>query len=66
MRRRSSESFRKKLFGQARDEAAEEIIQANTERHVRVHPLSSFRWWWDMTTIVLVAYTVVVLPFRGA
>jgi hypothetical protein len=33
---------------------------------VRVHPLSNFRRYWDLATIALTLYTVLVLPFRAA
>ena len=37
-----------------------------TGNDVRVHPLSAFRKYWEITTILLVVYTVLVLPFRAA
>ncbi|KAK9806501.1 hypothetical protein WJX73_004260 [Symbiochloris irregularis] len=64
--RRSTNSFRKKLFGQDRDENAEEIITQQSSNNVWIHPLSKFRDGWDTTTLILVVYTVLVLPFRAA
>lgn len=49
--RRSTNSFRKKLFGQDRDENAEEIITQQTSNNVWIHPLSKFRDGWDTTTL---------------
>ena len=34
--------------------------------HVRIHPLSSFKRYWDLAIVVMVAYTVVALPVRCA
>ena len=64
--RRSTNSFRRKLFGQATGEAAEEVTEQTTEDSVRVHPLSAFRRYWDIIVILLVLYTILVLPFRAA
>lgn len=49
--RRSTNSFRKKLFGQDRDENAEEIITQQSTNNVSIHPLSKFRDGWDTTTL---------------
>lgn len=66
--RRSTNSFRTKLFGQAKRVPGEEIIDAvpTASNRVRVHPLSNFRRYWDLTAIVLTIHTVLVLPFRAA
>ncbi|CAL8463290.1 g2824 [Coccomyxa elongata] len=66
--RRSTNSFRTTLFGQVKRVPGEEIIDAvstATDR-VRVHSLSSFRRYWDLTAIALTIHTVLVLPFRAA
>ena len=34
--------------------------------YVRIHPLSSFKRYWDLAIVVMVAYTVVALPVRCA
>ncbi len=33
---------------------------------VRVHPLSNFRRYWDLTAIAFTIHTILVLPFRAA
>ena len=67
---RRTNSFRTKLFGQSKRAAGDEIVNTLPDAHqrnsVRVHPLSSFRRYWDLTTIALTMYTVLVLPFRAA
>lgn len=66
--RRASNSFRQKLFGQpaGRLEEVIEMASAESQDCVRVHPLSAFRKYWELAIIALVAYTVIVLPFRAA
>ncbi len=67
--RRSTNSFRTKLFGQAKRVPGQEIIidaVSTASDRVRVHPLSSFRRYWDLTAIALTIHTVLVLPFRAA
>ena len=66
--RRSTTSFRRKLFGQPTNTDDEAVAVTFTEGgdRVAVHPLSSFRKYWEIATILLVVYTVVVLPFRAA
>ncbi|BDA48837.1 Potassium/sodium hyperpolarization-activated cyclic nucleotide-gated channel [Coccomyxa sp. Obi] len=67
--RRSTNSFRTKLFGQAKRVPGEEIVDASVTAgsdRVRVHPLSNFRRYWDLTAIALTIHTVLVLPFRAA
>lgn len=34
--------------------------------YVRIHPLSAFKRYWDLAIVIMVAYTVVVLPVRCA
>ncbi len=41
-------------------------MSTETEIKVGVHPLSAFRKYWEIATILLVIYTVLVLPFRAA
>lgn len=68
-RRRSTNSFRTKLFGQAKRVPGEEDIIESTgtvSDSVRVHPLSNFRRYWDLAAIALTIHTVLVLPFRAA
>lgn len=31
-----------------------------------IHPMSVFRYYWDLTVFLLVAYTMLVTPFRLA
>ena len=66
--RRSTASFRKKLFGHEKQEDYEEDIIARDSgsTNVRVHPLSHFKRYWDMAIVCMVAYTIVVLPVRCA
>jgi len=66
--RRSTNSFRTKLFGQAKRVPGEEIIDdvGMEYNSVRVHPLSNFRRYWDLAAIALTIHTVLVLPFRAA
>jgi hypothetical protein len=45
-------------------EEEEAAVATVSEKDVRVHPLSSFRKYWEIVTILLVIYTVLVLPFR--
>ena len=68
---RRTNSFRTKLFGQSKRVAGDEIVNSASDAvyehgNVRVHPLSNFRRYWDLTTIALTMYTVLVLPFRAA
>lgn len=67
-RRRSTASFRKKLFGHEQPEGYEDniITQDLSVNNVRVHPLSAFKRYWDLAIVIMVAYTVVVLPVRCA
>jgi len=67
-RRRSTASFRRKLFGHEQQEGFEDniITQDQSMHNVRVHPLSAFKRYWDLAIVVMVAYTVVVLPVRCA
>lgn len=66
--RRSTASFRKKLFGHEQQEGYEDniITQDMSVNYVRIHPLSSFKRYWDLAIVVMVAYTVVALPVRCA
>ena len=66
--RRSTASFRKKLFGHEQQEGYEDniITQDMSIDYVRIHPLSSFKRYWDLAIVVMVAYTVVALPVRCA
>ena len=50
--RRSTTSFKRKLFGQADGaEVTPDLVSQHTEDTVRVHPLSRFRNGWDSTTL---------------
>lgn len=66
--RRSTASFRKKLFGHVQQEGYEDniITQDMSTDDIRIHPLSSFKRYWDLAIVVMVAYTVVALPVRCA
>ena len=66
--RRSTASFRRKLFGHEQQEGYDDniITQDQSKDHVRVHPLSAFKRYWDLAIVIMVAYTVVVLPVRCA
>ena len=66
--RRSTASFRRKLFGHEQQAGFEDTIitQDQSKHNVRVHPLSAFKRYWDFAIVVMVAYTVVVLPVRCA
>lgn len=66
--RRSTASFRKKLFGHEQQEGYEDniITQDMSVDYVRIHPLSSFKRYWDLAIVIMVAYTVVALPVRCA
>ncbi|DBB03995.1 TPA: SCF ubiquitin ligase complex subunit [Trebouxia sp. C0004] len=66
--RRSTASFRRKLFGHEQQAGFEDniISQDQSMHNVRVHPLSAFKRYWDLAIVVMVAYTVVVLPVRCA
>ncbi|DBA67394.1 TPA: hypothetical protein ACH3X2_001686 [Trebouxia sp. C0005] len=66
--RRSTASFRKKLFGHEQQAGFEDniITQDQSKHNVRVHPLSAFKRYWDLAIVFMVAYTVVVLPVRCA
>ena len=64
--RRSTNSFRRKLFGQPNDSDGEPVTRLVSAASVRVHPHSTFRKYWEIATILLVIYTVFVLPFRAA
>ena len=66
--RRSTASFRRKLFGHEQQEGYNDniITQDQSKDHVRVHPLSAFKRYWDLAIVIMVAYTVVALPVRCA
>ena len=64
--RRSTNSFKRKLFGQSEADADNLTPAVKTDDDVRIHPLSAFRKYWEIVTIVLVVYTVLILPFRAA
>lgn len=52
------------MFGSAWGEEEEAAVAISGPSDVRVHPLSAFRKYWEIVTILLVIYTVLVLPFR--
>lgn len=64
--RRTTNSFKRKLFGQSTADDDDFVPIEKSEDDVRVHPLSAFRKYWEIVTICLVIYTVLVLPFRAA
>jgi hypothetical protein len=65
-RRRSTNSFRRKLFGQAFEEEVEDMVDVRSVHQVRIHPLSVFRFYWDLVIVVVVIYAVIMLPLRAA
>lgn len=56
------------MFGHEQQAGFEDniITQDQSKDNVRVHPLSAFKRYWDLAIVVMVAYTVVVLPVRCA
>ncbi|KAK9819773.1 hypothetical protein WJX72_002193 [[Myrmecia] bisecta] len=65
-RRRRTDSFRRKLFGVPQGQGVELTEESVNVDSVRVHPLSHFRRYWDACIILMVIYSVVVLPVRAA
>jgi hypothetical protein len=41
-------------------------VRSTSNNEVRVHPLSFFRFYWDVAIMAAVFYTVIMLPLRAA